>query len=86
MAKIINLDDVQKNTEKFYEICSDISVLQKELDQMLVAIEKNSIDFERGKISKSLFKYNDDRMKRESAKIIKKVNKLVDSGIYLVNK
>ncbi len=48
MAKIIKLEDIQRNTKKFYEVCSDISVLQKELDQMLTAIEKNSIDFERG--------------------------------------
>ena len=86
MVKIINLEGVQKNTKKFYEICSDISVLQRELDQMLIAIEKNSIDFERGKISKELFKYNDDRMKKESAKIIKKINTFADLGIVLVDK
>jgi len=86
MAKIIKLDDIQKNTKKFYEVCSDISVLQKELDQMLIAIERNSIDFERGKISRESFKYNDDRMKKESAKIIKKINSFADLGIGLINK
>ncbi len=86
MAKIIKLENVQKNTKKFYEICSDISVLQRELDQMLTAIEKNSVDFEKGKISRELFKYNDDRMKKESAKIIKKINSFADLGIALINK
>ena len=86
MAKLIKLEEVQRNTKKFYEVCSDISVLQKELDQMLTAIEKNSIDFGRGKISRDLFKYNDDKMKRESAAMIKKINKLVESGVSLVSK
>ncbi len=39
-----------------------------------------------GKISKDLFKYNDDRMKKESAKIIKKINNFADLGIDLINK
>ena len=86
MAKIIKLEEIQKNSKKFYEICSDISVLQRELDQMLTAIERNSIDFEKGKISKDLFEYNENRMKKESAKIIKKINSLVDLGISLINK
>jgi len=86
MARIINLESIQENTKKFYETCSDISVFQRELDQMLTAIEKNSLDFEKGKISKDLFKYNDDKMKKESAKIIKKINDLVGFGISLINK
>ena len=86
MAKIIKLENIQSDTKKFYEICSDISVLQKELDQMLTAIERNSLDFEKGKISRELFKYNDDRMKKESAKIIKKINSFADLGISFINK
>lgn len=86
MAKIINLEDVQKTTKKFYEICSDIGILQRELDEMLVAIEKNSADFEKGKISKDLFKYNEDRMKKESAKMIKKINDSIDMTTSLMNR
>lgn len=81
MTKIIKLDSIQKNTKKFYELCSDISILQKELEDMLASIEKNSKDFENGKISKDLFKYNDNRMKRESAKAIKKINNSVNLGM-----
>jgi hypothetical protein len=86
MAKIINLGEVQENTKKFYEICSDISILQRELDEMLVAIEKNSADFGKGKISKDLFKYNEERMKKESAKMIKKINDSIEITTSLINK
>jgi hypothetical protein len=86
MAKIINLEDVQKTTKKFYEICSDIGILQRELDEMLVAIEKNSADFQKGKISKDLFKYNEERMKKESAKMIKKINDSIDMTTSLMNR
>lgn len=86
MAKIINLEEIQKNTKKLYETCSDISILQRELEEMLIAIEKNSMDFEKGKISKDLFRYNEDRMKKESANIIKKINSLIDSGTSLIEK
>jgi len=86
MAKIINLEEIQENTKKFYEICSDISMLQRELDEMLVAIEKNSADFGKGKISKDMFNYNEDRMKKESAKMIKKINDSVEITTSLINK
>ena len=84
--RIIKLDDIQENTKKFYEVCSDMSILQRELDEMLVAIEKNSSDFQKGKISKDLFSHNEDRMKKESANIIKKVNNLIDSGVSFLDK
>lgn len=86
MAKIINLEEIQENTKKFYEICSDISILQRELNEMLVAIEKNSADFGKGKISKDLFNYNEDRMKKESAKMIKKINDSIEITASLINK
>lgn len=86
MAKIINLGEIQENTKKFYEICSDISILQRELDEMLIAIEKNSADFGKGKISKDLFNYNEDRMKKESAKMIKKINDSIEITTSLINK
>jgi hypothetical protein len=51
---------------------------------MLSAIEKNSTDFEKGKISKDFFKHNEIKMKKESAKIIKNINKLVDKANSLI--
>ena len=86
MTKIINLEEIQENTKKFYEICSDIGILQRELDEMLVAIEKNSADFGKGKISKDLFTYNEDRMKKESAKMIKKINDSIEITTSLMNR
>jgi hypothetical protein len=86
MVKIIKIEEIQKDTKKFYETCSDISILQRELEEMLVAIEKNAEDFERGKISKDLFKYNEDKMKKESAGMIKKINDSINMGISIFNK
>ena len=86
MPRLIKLDEIQKNTKKFYETCSDISILQRELDEMLVAIEKNAADFGKGKISKDIFTYNEERMKKESATMIKKINNLVETGVSLIDK
>jgi hypothetical protein len=86
MAKIINLEKIQKNIKNFYEICSNIGILQRELNEMLVAIEKNAADFGKGNISKDLFKYNEDSMKKNSAKMIKKINDSVEMVTSLINK
>ena len=86
MSRIIKLDVIQKNTKKFYEICADIGILQRELEEMLIAIERNSKDFSKGKISKNIFQYNDSRLKKESAKIIKSINALVDQGKAIIGK
>jgi len=86
MEKLIELELIQNNTRRFYEACSDITVLQKELEQLLTEIEKNSIDFEKGKIPKGLFEYNENKLKREAAKVIKRINNLIDLGVSLINR
>jgi hypothetical protein len=84
MAKTIKIEEVQNSTKEIYELCSEISILQKELDQMLMAIEKNSRDYAAGKISKDLFKYNDGKMKKECAKNIKAINSFVGKSSSMI--
>ena len=86
MAKSINIEDVQNSTKELYEMCSDITILQKELDQMLMAIEKNSKDYAAGKISKDLYKYNENKMKKDCAKAIKEINSHVDKSSSMILK
>jgi hypothetical protein len=86
MAKSINIEDVQNSTKELYEMCSDITILQKELDQMLVAIGKNSSDYAAGKISRDLYKYNESKMKKECAKAIKGINSHVDKSCSIIAK
>lgn len=75
--KKINLEDIKKNSKSFYEICTEINVLQRQLEQMLNAIEKNSRDYQKGNISRDLFSYNERKLKSQSAGMIKKINSLV---------
>ena len=81
MIKLIRLDEIQKNSKAFYETCSEINVLQRQLEQMLSAIEKNSREFKRGNISKVLFSHNEKKLKASSAVMIKKINTLVKKSI-----
>jgi hypothetical protein len=86
MAKSIKIQNVQDSTKELYEMCSDIIILQKELDQMLVAIAKNSKDYAAGKISKDLFRYNEGKMKKECARAIRQINSHVDKSSSMINK
>jgi hypothetical protein len=82
----INIESIQKNAKDFYETCTEISVLQKQLEQMLCAIEKNSKEFQKGNISKNLFSYNEKKLKNDSAVIIRKVNSLVKHSEFFIAK
>jgi hypothetical protein len=84
--RAIKIDAIEKSTKDFYETCSEISVLQKQLEQMLCAIEKNSKDFQRGNISKNLFTYNERKLKNDSAVIIRKINSLVKHSEIFIGK
>jgi hypothetical protein len=84
--RTIKIDAIEKNEKDFYETCSEISVLQKQLEQMLCAIEKNTKDFQRGNISKNLFTYNERKLKNDSAVIIRKINSLVKHSEFFITK
>ena len=75
MKKIINI------VNKIYEDISNIKILQDELEELLSAIDKINIDYNRGKISKEIFDNDQKKFKRESVKIIKTINNLISSDL-----
>jgi len=77
----IELNKIQDSTKKIFEACSEISLLQEELENLLSLIEKNSAEYQKGKISKEMFESNEKRLKKESALRIKKINKLVEDAL-----
>lgn len=79
-SRKIKLDIVQLSTKKIYEMSSEISLLQEELDDMLSVINQNVLDFKRGKISEVFFKSNEKKLKERSLRLMKTINKLVDDS------
>ena len=59
--------------------------MQDELESMLVAIDRNSLNYKKKIIPKEFFEINDRVFKKESAKLIKKINELVNNGLGLIN-
>jgi len=53
-------------------------VLQEKLEDMLSAIDKNNLDFNRGKIPKEIFQSDDKKLRKEGAKLVKSINNLVN--------
>jgi len=84
--KKLDLISTQKNAKIFQEISSDIKLAQKRLDDMLAAIDSNTMEYNNGKISKELFEENDTKLRKDSAKIVKKINSSVDTGMKLLGK
>lgn len=89
MLKMINLEKIRIFTRKIYENCSQIRITQEELDDMLTAIDKLNIEYNKGKISKDTFSVDDKKLKKESFNLIKNMSNLINSSlksIELINK
>lgn len=84
MDIMIKLEKIRGYTRKIYENSSDVKVLQEELEDMLSAIDKNNIEYNKGKISKEVFEDNKKNFKNQSLVIIKKLNKTVDVSINCI--
>jgi ribosomal protein L18E len=84
--KKINLEKIQEKTKRIYGISSEISLLQEELENLITAIDKNSSEYQRGNISRDIFETNEKKLKKRSAMKIRKINKLVEEGIKLLEK
>ena len=84
--KAINLERVQQSTKKIYEMSSEISFLQEELDDMLSVINRNFMDYKKGKISNDFFKSNERKLKEKSVRIINKINRLVGDSSKHIDK
>lgn len=80
----IELGKIQRLTKKIFENSCEISLLQQELENLLSLIEKNSQEYEKGKISREMFESNEKRLKRESAVRIKKINNLVSEALKIL--
>lgn len=79
--KKIELNKIQELTKKIFEVSSEISLVQEELENLLSLIDKNSTEYQKGKISKEMFESNEKRLKKESALRIKKINNLVSEAL-----
>jgi hypothetical protein len=89
MLKMINLEKIRIFTRKIYENCSQIRITQEELDDMLTAIDRLNIEYNKGKISKDTFSVDDKKLKKESFNLIKNISNLINSSlksIELINK
>lgn len=79
--KKINLQRVEQSTRRIYEMSTEIAFLQEELDDMLSVINKNFMDFKRGRLARQLYKANEKKLKAKSLTMIKKINRFVDSSL-----
>ena len=77
----IELRKIQECATKIFELSSVISLLQEELENLLSLIDKNSLEYQKGRISKEMFESNEKRLKRESAYRIKKINKSIGEAL-----
>ena len=63
---MINLKKVEDCVKKVYEGSFELSLLQQELENMLNAIDRNNMEFKKGKISRNAFKSNESKLKKKS--------------------
>ncbi|MEM5879069.1 MAG: hypothetical protein QXU74_01070 [Candidatus Aenigmatarchaeota archaeon] len=84
-VKKLDLVLLQDRVKAFQEISSDIKITQEQLEDMLSVIDSNTVDFNKGKISKEVFQENDSKLRRESKNLIKKINSSVDAGIGIMD-
>ena len=85
MKKVIDLKKILNIINKIYEDASNIKILQDEIEELLGAIDKINLEYNRGKISKEIFDRDEKKFKKESIKLIKIINKLVSSDLNSLN-
>ena len=77
---MINLKKVEDCVKKVYEGSFELSLLQQELENMLNAIDRNNMEFKKGKISRNAFKSNESKLKKKSIDIINNIKSLIKSN------
>jgi hypothetical protein len=85
MIKPVNLEKLRVIARNIYENCSEIRLNQDELENMLTAIDRLGQKYEKGSISKDSFVSNDARLKRETLRMVKAINKNVASNLKLID-
>jgi hypothetical protein len=83
--RFINLEKMRIFIRNIFEDSSEISVSQEELEDMLTAIVKLSVEYEKGKISKDVFSADKEKLKKESLKIVKNINKTIIDSTKLLD-
>lgn len=86
VIKKLDLMFIQNRAKVLYEVSSSMSLAQERLEDMLTAIDSNNADYSSGRISKEVYEENDMKMKKESAKLIKKINSSVNESEKIVGK
>lgn len=81
---MINLKQIENDTRRIYEDSFELSLLQEQLEDMLTAIDKNNIEFDKGKISRTAFKANESRLKKDSVRIIKSIKSIINNNMILI--
>jgi len=82
---MINSEQIQAYTKKIYENVLDVKILQEELEDMLSAIDINSIEYNNGKIAKETFEVNNKKFRKESLDLIDKINKLLEINLSFIS-
>ena len=77
-------DKILEHATKIYENSSEIKILQEKLDDMLSAIDKVNLDYNKGKIPKEVFENDDKKLRRQSVELIKGINKLVNDNLFFL--
>jgi len=77
-------DNILEHSTKIYENSSEIKILQEKLDDMLSAIDKVNLNYNKGKIPKEVFENDDKKLRRQSVELINSINKLVDDILNLL--
>ena len=79
--KKIEVEKVEASSKKIYEIAFQLYLNQLSLESMLSAIERNERNIKMKKIPRTFFESTDAILKKESAKLIKKINGLVKESL-----
>lgn len=82
----VNVEQIFEDGKKIYEISSDVKMLQEDLENMITAIEKNALDYQKKEIPKEFFEPTDEKLKKESAILIKKINTMIENSLHLTGK
>jgi hypothetical protein len=84
MIKLINLEKLRNLNKEIYGNCSDVKMRQEELEDMLSAIDNLGLKYSNGRISKETFSADDAKLKKESLKIVKSINRAIASSLKQV--
>lgn len=81
---MINLKQIETDTKRVYENSFELILMQEELENMLIAIDKNNIVFEDGKISKNAFRSNQKNLQKNSVRVIKNIKTIIEATLIII--